>query len=149
MPEPVAASYCGVGNPFSLGPLQPGDRVLDLGCGAGVDAILAALLVGPEGRVVGLDLVPEMLDRARANAQLLKLENISFQETSAESLPVPDNSFEVAIANGVLNLVVDKLQALREIYRVLKPGGRLQVADQVLVGELPPDVATRVASWFR
>lgn len=149
LPEAVAASYCGVGNPFSLGALQSGDRVLDLGCGAGVDAILAALLVGPTGRVVGLDLVPEMVARARANAQLLNLQNLSFLEGRADDLPFEADSFEVVISNGVFNLVVDKLQALREVWRVLKPGGRLQVADQVLVGELPQDPATRVASWFR
>ncbi len=149
LPEVVAASFCGVGNPFSLGAVHPGERVLDLGCGGGVDTILAALMVGPSGSVVGVDLVPEMLARAQENAALLHLENIRFETASAESLPFAANSFDVVLSNGVFNLVVDKLQALREVWRVLKPGGRLQMADQILSGELPQDPATRVASWFR
>jgi arsenite methyltransferase len=149
LPAAVLASYCGVGNPFSLGPLQAGDRVLDIGCGAGVDAIIAALLVGQSGQVVGIDLVPEILDRARQNAELVRLDNLSFEEASAENLPFDDNSFSVVISNGVLNLVVDKTKALQEIFRVMQPGGRLQIADQVLKSDIDQDPSTQVANWFR
>jgi SAM-dependent methyltransferase len=147
LPAAVAASYCGVGNPFSLGPLRAGDAVLDLGCGAGVDAIMAARLVGPSGPVAALDLVPEMLARAQENARLAGVVNIQFREGSAEALPFPDNSFGVVISNGVFNLVVDKIQALREVFRVLKPGGRFMVADQVLAGELPQETQARIDKW--
>jgi SAM-dependent methyltransferase len=149
LPEPVAASYCGVGNPFLLGPIRAGEAVLDLGCGAGVDAIIAARLTGPSGTVTGLDLVPEMLARARENARLARVPNVVFQEASAEQLPFPDNCFDVAISNGVFNLVVAKAKALAEVYRVLKPGGRFLLADQVLSGELPEDTKTLVEKWAR
>ena len=133
----MAAAYCGVGNPFTLGPIHPGDTILDIGCGAGVDSIIAALMVGPSGSVTGVDLVPEMLERAKENARLVGAANVTFLEASAEELPFPDNSFDVVISNGVFNLVVDKAKALGEVYRVLKPGGRFMLADQVLAGELP------------
>jgi arsenite methyltransferase len=149
LPEPVAAFFCGVGNPFSLGPIQPGAAVLDIGCGAGVDSLVAAHVVGPEGRVTGVDLVPEMLARAREHARLAGVDNVIFQESSAEQLPFPDNSFDVVISNGVLNLVVDKVKALSEIYRVLKPGGRFLLADQVLAGELPKELQARIENWAR
>ena len=149
LPEPVAASYCGVGNPFSLGPIREGEAVLDLGCGAGVDAIIAAKLTGPSGAVTGIDLVPEMLAKAGENARLAGVDNVTFQESSAEQLPFPDSSFDVVISNGVFNLVVDKVKALGEVFRVLKPGGRFMLADQMLVGELPQETGSRVASWFR
>lgn len=149
LPEPVAASYCGVGNPFSLGPIREGEAVLDIGCGAGVDSIIAARLVGPAGTVTGIDLVPEMLARARENARLVGIDNVTFQESSAEHLPFSDNSFEVVISNGVFNLVVDKVKAQEEVFRVLKPGGRFMLADQVLAGELPKETRARVENWAR
>lgn len=149
LPAAVAASYCGVGNPFSLGPLRAGEAVLDLGCGAGVDAIMAALMVGPSGPVTGLDLVPEMLARAQENARLAGAAPIDFREGSAEVLPFPDNTFDVVISNGVFNLVVDKPKALQEVFRVLKPGGRFMLADQVLAGELPTEAGARMESWAR
>jgi arsenite methyltransferase len=149
LPEPVTASYCGVGNPFSLGPIQSGETVLDIGCGAGVDAIIAAKMVGPSGRVTGIDLVPEMLVRARENARLARVANVTFQETSGEQLPFPTGSFDVVISNGVFNLVVDKAKALGEVFRVLKPGGRFLLADQVLVGELSQETKARVENWDR
>lgn len=149
LPETVVATYCGVGNPFSLGPITKGEKVLDLGCGTGVDAIFAARMVGSEGAVTGIDLVPEMLTRARENARLAGVANITFTESSAEKLPFLDASFDVAISNGVFNLVVDKLTALKEVWRVLKPGGRFMLADQVLVGEFPEDKGSRLSSWFR
>ena len=149
LPEPVIASYCGVGNPFSLGPIQPGETVLDIGCGAGVDAIIAAKMVGPSGRVTGIDLVPEMLARARENARLARVANVTFQESSGEQLPFPANSFDVVISNGVFNLVVDKAKALGEVFRVLKPGGRFLLADQMLAGELSQETKARVENWAR
>ena len=149
LPEPVAASYCGVGNPFTLGPIREGEAVLDLGCGTGVDAIIAAKLTGPSGAVTGIDLVPEMLAKASENARLAGVDNVVFRESSAEQLPFPDKSFDVVTSNGAINLVVDKVKALGEVFRVLKPRGRLMLADQVLVGKLPQETASRVASWFR
>jgi arsenite methyltransferase len=149
LPEPLAASYCGVGNPFTLGPVHPGEAILDIGCGAGVDSIIAAKMVGPEGKVTGIDLVPEMLAKARENARITGIGNVTFLEASAEQLPFPDNSFDLVISNGVFNLVVDKVKALEEVYRILKPGGRFMLADQVLVGELPKDTQARVENWAR
>ena len=149
LPEKVAASYCGVGNPFSLGPVNRGEAVLDIGCGSGIDSIIAVNLVGPEGKATGIDLVPEMLARAGENARMAGVENVTFMEASAEQLPFPDHSFDVVISNGVFNLVVDKVKALAEVYRVLKPGGRFMLADQVLAGELPKETKARVANWAR
>ena len=149
LPEPVAAAYCGVGNPFTSGPIREDEAVLDIGCGAGVDAIIAAKLTGPSGTVTGIDLVPEMLARASENARLAGVDNVTFRESSAEQLPFPDNSFDVVISNGVFNLVVDKVKALGEVLRVLKPGGRFMLADQVLAGELPKETKARVENWAR
>jgi SAM-dependent methyltransferase len=149
LPEAVAASYCGVGNPFLLGPIHEGEAILDIGCGAGVDAIIAARLAGPSGSVTGIDLVPEMLARASENARLAGVDNLTFQESSAEQLPFPDNSFDLVISNGAFNLVVDKVKALSEVFRVLKPGGRFLLADQVLAGELPRETKARVENWAR
>ncbi len=149
LPEPVAAAYCGVGNPFTLGPIHSGEAVLDIGCGAGVDTIMAALMAGPSGSGTGIDLVPEMLERAQENARLAGALNVEFMEGSAEELPFSDNTFDVVISNGVFNLVVDKVKALGEVYRVLKPGGRFMLADQVLAGELPKDTQARIENWAR
>jgi arsenite methyltransferase len=149
LPEEVQAFYCGVGNPFSLGPMDKGEAVLDMGCGAGVDTLVAAMMVGPGGRAVGIDLTPEMLDRAKANLEKTSLQNVSFQEGSAEELPFPDGTFDVVISNGVFNLVPDKLRALKEIFRVLKHRGRLMMADQILVGEMVGDTRSMVESWAR
>jgi SAM-dependent methyltransferase len=149
LPGAVAAAYCGVGNPFTLGPIREGEAVLDIGCGAGVDSIIAAKLVGPSGAVTGIDLVPEMLARASENARLAGVDNVTFRESSAEQLPFPDNSFDVVISNGVFNLVVDKVKAQGEVLRVLKPGGRFMLADQVLAGELPKETKARVENWAR
>ena len=131
LPESVQAAYCGVGNPFSLGAIDPGMAVIDIGCGAGVDTLFAALMVGPGGRVVGIDITPEMVERAKANLNQMKLPNVSFYQASAEQLDFPPEGFDVAISNGVLNLVVNKERALAEIYKVLKPGGRLMLADSI------------------
>ncbi len=149
LPEAVLQAFCGVGNPFSLGPIRSGETVLDIGCGAGVDTLIAARLVGPTGRVAGVDATPEMIARARANLALAGLTNVSFEIAAAETLPFPDREFDVVISNGVINLTVDKEQALREVHRVLKRGGRLMVADMVLVTELPGDQAGKVENWFQ
>lgn len=149
LPEPVAASYCGVGNPFALGPVRKGEAVLDIGSGAGVDAILAGMMVGPEGKVAGIEMVPEMLSKAKENLRMTDLKNVSFVEGSAEKIPFPDESFDAVISNGVLNLVIDKAGALEEALRVLKPNGRFYIADQILVGQLPSDKKARVKSWFQ
>ncbi len=147
LPEEILSSYCGVGNPFSLGPINKGEAVLDVGCGAGVDTLVAAMMVGPEGKVVGIDLTSEMLGRARANLEKTSLGNVSFQEGSAEDLPFPDESFDVVLSNGVINLIPDKPKAVREIFRVLKPNGRLMIADQILAGQMPGDTRSMVESW--
>lgn len=129
VPEATIASFAGTGNPFAVGRLEQGDHVVDVGCGAGIDSIIAAAMVGPTGRVVGVDMTPEMITKARIGAEQAGAGNVSFRQGLAESLPVEDQWADVAISNGVLNLFPDKLAALREIARVLKPGGRLQVGD--------------------
>jgi SAM-dependent methyltransferase len=149
LPEAAVASYCGVGNPFSLGPVHEGESVLDIGCGCGVDTLIAAIMVGPKGKAVGIDLVPEMLVRARENIRKMSFTNVTFQETSSEDLPFPDESFDVVLSNGVFNLIPDKAKALAEVLRVLKPRGRLMMVDQILTGALPDDPKARVDSWFK
>lgn len=140
IPMAIRERFVGVGNPFSLGPIRAGESVLDLGCGAGFDAFIAAQRVGLEGRVVGIDLSPEMLAVALAGQAETGFHQIEFFEAPVEALPFPDASFDVALSNGVLNLVPDKPAALREICRMLRPGGRLQACDIGLVGDrLPPD----------
>jgi arsenite methyltransferase len=149
LPEEVISSYCGVGNPFSIGPINKGEVVLDIGCGAGVDTILAAMKAGPTGKAVGIDIVPEMLQRAKSNMELTGLKNIRFERTSGEVLPFSDNEFDVVISNGVFNLIPDKAALLKEVSRVLKPGGRLMLADQVAIGSVQKDMKTRLANWFQ
>ncbi len=114
-----------------------------------MDTLVAAILVGPEGRVTGIDLVPEMLDRARTNLERTALRNVTFQEGSAEQLPFLDGAFDVVISNGSINLVPDKAIALREVFRVLKSSGRFLLADQILTGEMPADTESMVRNWAR
>jgi arsenite methyltransferase len=147
LPEDAVSSYCGVGNPFLLGPIDEGDVALDIGCGGGVDTFIAAMMVGPGGKAVGLEYVPEMLDRARQNLSRSGLTNVAFEEGSGEVLPFPDESFDVVISNGVFNLIPDKERALGEVFRVLVSGGRLMIADQVLSGKPPADTASVVDTW--
>jgi SAM-dependent methyltransferase len=149
LPEAVASSYCGVGNPFALGGIHAGESVLDFGCGAGVDAILAAMMAGPTGFVVGIDIVPEMIARAKVNLKTMAIDNLCFQTTAGERLPFPNDAFDVVISNGVFNLIPDKEGVLAEIHRVLKPGGRLMLADQLAVGSVQKDIQTRLANWFQ
>jgi ubiquinone/menaquinone biosynthesis C-methylase UbiE len=149
LPESVQAAYCGVGNPFSLGAIDPGMAVIDIGCGAGVDTLIAALMVGPGGKTVGIDMTPEMIECANKNLNQMKLPNVSFYQASAEQLEFPNEGLDVAISNGVLNLVVNKERALAEIYKVLKPGGRLMLADQILTGEPPESKKDMLTSWYR
>jgi SAM-dependent methyltransferase len=149
LPKDVLASYCGVGNPFTLGPINQDEAVLDLGCGAGVDTLISAIMVGPEGKVVGIDFSLEMIERAMENLRKTALANVTFQEASAEDLPLPDASFDAVISNGVFNLIPDKLMALKEVFRVLKPLGLLMIADQVLTAGPPEDTRSMVENWAR
>lgn len=148
LPDAVASSFCGVGNPFSLGKINAGEHILDLGCGAGVDTHLAAMMAEPDGSAVGVDMVPEMITRAESNLKMTGMTNVRFQTAAAETLPYPDRAFDVVISNGVINLIPDKEGVLAEIKRILKPGGRLMVADQIAVGSVQTDVRARLANWF-
>lgn len=147
LPDSVVESFAGVGNPFALGKLEPGETVLDLGAGAGFDAILAAQQVGPQGKVIGVDMTPAMLEKARANAATLGLDHMEFREGVIEALPVEGESVDVIISNGVINLTPDKESALAEAFRVLKPGGRLQIADIIVQREVPEDARNNIDLW--
>ena len=147
LPDQIVESFAGVGNPFALGSLQPGETTLDLGCGAGFDALLAARQVGPEGYVIGIDMTPAMLTKAACNAQLLGLDNIEFRHGFAESLPLSDASVDVAISNGVINLCPDKHSVFAELFRVLRPGSRLQLADIVVRRAVPDDARIDIDLW--
>jgi SAM-dependent methyltransferase len=143
----VVESFAGVNNPFSMGALRPGETVLDVGSGAGFDAILAARMVGPTGRVIGVDMTPEMRAKAAANARLVGLANVEFCDGLAEALPLDDASVDVVISNGVINLCPDKLAVYRELFRVLRPGGRLQIADVVVQKPVPREAVADVDLW--
>ncbi len=138
-PDKLIELFCGVGNPFSLGEIMPGETVLDVGCGAGFDIYCLSKMVGLKGKAFGIDMTPEMVERARKNLVLAGVTNAIVQVASSESIPFEDNSFDVVTSNGVLNLSPDKEKSFCEIYRVLKPGCRLQFADMVLKEELPPE----------
>ena len=142
IPEPTVASFAGTGNPFGAGPIAPDERVVDVGCGAGIDTLIAAHMVGEHGRVIGVDMTRAMLDRARASARAMGATNVDLREGYAEALPVEDEWADVVISNGVMNLFPDKLAGLREMARILRPGGRLQVGD-ILVERTVPDGAKR------
>ena len=147
LPAGTVDSFAGTGNPFSMGALQPGERVLDIGCGAGFDSLLAAQSVGPSGSVVGLDMTEAMLDKARRGAEELGLSNIDFRRGYLEELPFDDDSFDVVISNGVVNLTPDKAASLQQIYRVLRPGGRFQIADIVVHKEVPQSAKDDIDLW--
>jgi arsenite methyltransferase len=147
VPDPSVESFAGVANPFSLGRIAPGATVLDLGCGAGTDLLVAAQMTGPGGRVIGVDMTPSMLERARESAQAMALANVELHESLIETLPLPDASVDVVISNGVIDLVPDKDAVFAEIDRVLRAGGRLQVADVVIHTEVSEDARKRIDLW--
>ena len=142
MPESAIEAFAGVGNPFSQGTLKPGERVVDLGSGGGFDCFVAAEQVGTEGRVVGVDMTDEMLQRSRSAATAMGLGNVEFRQGIIEDLPVENGWADVVISNGVINLCADKRRVFGEIMRVLKPGGRLQFAD-IATGKAVPEAAIR------
>ena len=147
LPRGAVVSMAGTGNPFALGDIRPGERVVDCGSGAGTDALIAARLVAPTGRVIGVDMTPEMLATARVNADEAGISNVEFREGLLEALPVETGWADVVISNGVLNLVPDKAAALAEMHRVLRPGGRLQVADIVLERSVSATSKQDVSLW--
>ena len=147
IPESAIESLAGTGNPFALGLIEAGDRVVDVGCGAGIDSLIAARMAGPRGAVVGVDMTPAMLAKARAGATAMNAENVEFREGYAESLPVPDEWADIVISNGVMNLFPDKTVGLREMARVLKPGGRLQIADILVTKAVPQSAKRDIDLW--
>jgi SAM-dependent methyltransferase len=147
LPDRAVESFAGVGNPFSLHRLREGDRVVDVGSGAGFDSFIAAGQVGDSGQVVGVDMTPEMLTKARATAEALGLDHVEFREGLAESLPVDDGWADAIIANGVINLCADKQAVFTDIRRVLKPGGWLQFADIANGRPVPPEALRDIDLW--
>jgi arsenite methyltransferase len=147
IPESSIEAFAGTGNPFSLGELRPGERVVDLGSGAGIDSLIAAKKVGPEGRVIGVDMTPAMLEKARQAAEEAGLSNLEFREGYAEELPVADGWADVVISNGALNLMPDKAAALQEMARVLGPDGRLQIGDILVQKAVPESAKRKIDLW--
>jgi arsenite methyltransferase len=147
LPQNAVLSSLGCGNPTALAQLNPGETVLDLGSGGGIDVLLSARLVGPSGKAYGLDMTDEMLTLARENQRKAGVENAEFLKGEIESIPLPDNSVDVIISNCVINLSGDKDRVLREAFRVLKPGGRFAVSDVVTRGEVPADVRQNMLLW--
>lgn len=147
LPEETIASFAGTGNPFRLGVLARGEQVVDVGSGAGMDSIIAAHMVGPDGHVIGVDMTPAMLARARQGATVLALQNVEFRDGYAEALPVPDEWADVVISNGVLNLAPGKAAALGEMHRALKPGGRLQIGDILVQRPVPASAKRKIDLW--
>jgi arsenite methyltransferase len=147
LPAECTASFAGIGNPHSIAPVLLGETVVDIGSGAGTDLLLAARHAGPTGRAVGIDMTEAMRDRARASAAAVGLSNVEVHNADATALPLPDASVDVVISNGVLNLVPEKEKAFAEILRVLRPGGRLQLADIVIDIELGENVRRNIDLW--
>ncbi len=147
VPDQTVASFAGVANPFSLGRIEQGMTVLDLGCGAGTDLLIAAQMVGPSGKVIGVDMTASMLERARSSAEAMGLSNVELHESLIEQLPLPDRSVDVVISNGVIDLVPDKEAVFDEIDRVLRPGGRVQLADVVIHDQVSEDARARIDLW--
>ena len=146
-PNDAIKSALGVGNPIRRAELRSGEVVIDLGCGGGIDTLIAARLVAPSGRAIGLDTLPEMLERAAANARAGGTQNVTWVRGELEAIPLAESSVDVAISNGVFNLSPRKSRALQEAFRVLRSGGRISVADIVLDEELPPEVMTDPDAW--
>jgi SAM-dependent methyltransferase len=147
LPESLTDAYAGCGNPVALASLQEGEIVLDLGSGAGLDAFMAAEAVGESGRVIGVDMTPEMVQKAKENAEIIKATNTEFRLGEIEQLPVDDVSVDVVISNCVINLAPDKAKVFREAFRVLRPGGRLMVSDMVIIKTLPEEVRESIHSY--
>jgi SAM-dependent methyltransferase len=147
VPEASVESFAGVANHFVLGHIEDGATVVDLGCGAGTDLLVAAQMVGAEGKAIGIDMTASMLERVRRSADEMRLENVELHEGLIESLPLDDESVDVVISNGVLDLVPDKEAVFSEIDRVLRPGGRLQIADVIIHKEVSEDARKRIDLW--
>jgi SAM-dependent methyltransferase len=147
LPEEAIAPFAGTGNPLSLGTVHPGERVVDVGCGAGIDSLIAAQTAGPTGQVIGVDMTPAMLARARRAMAQMGLTNVEFREGYGEALPVADGFADVVISNGVLNLMPDKPAALAEMARVLRPGGRLQIGDILVDRPVPESAKRQIDLW--
>jgi len=147
VPESAVESFAGVANPWTMGRLAAGERVLDLGSGAGTDSLVAAQMVGPHGRVTGIDMTDAMLAKARAAATEMGVTNIEFVEGEAEGLPFADASFDVVISNGVIDLVPDKDAVFGELYRVLAPGGRMQIADVTIQNPVSEEGRRKIDLW--
>ena len=147
LPEVNIASFAGTGNPFMLGPINPGETVVDVGSGSGFDALIASKFVGPSGQVVGIDMTREMRAKATKGAKELDAGNIEFREGMAEDLPLPDEFADVVISNGVLNLTVNKVDTLKEWARILKPGGRLYIGDIVVSKAVPQSALDDISLW--
>jgi arsenite methyltransferase len=147
VPEATVESFAGVANHWTLGRIEPGSVVLDLGCGAGTDLLIAAQMTGSAGRVIGVDMTATMLERARQSATEMGLTNVELHESLIEALPLDDASVDVVISNGVIDLVPDKDAVLDEIDRVLRPGGRLQLADVIIHHEVSDDARSRIDLW--
>ena len=147
MPDRAVESFAGVGNPFSLRTLEAGDRVVDIGSGAGFDSFIAADQVGPSGHVIGIDMTPEMLAKSRQTAEDIGVDHVEFREGLAESLPVEDGWADVVISNGVINLCADKRAVFDEVRRVLRPGGWMQYADIANGLPVPPEALRDIDLW--
>ncbi|MDR7484552.1 MAG: methyltransferase domain-containing protein [Armatimonadota bacterium] len=147
LPRGAIEQALGVGNPVRAAGLRPGEVVIDLGCGGGIDTILAARAVAPTGRAIGLDMLPEMLEVAARNAAEAGVDNVEWVRGEIEAIPLPSDTADVAISNGVVNLSPRKSRAFAEIFRVLKPGGRMVIADIVVDDDLPPEILTHAAAW--
>jgi arsenite methyltransferase len=147
VPDTAVESFAGVANPWTMGRLAPGERVLDLGSGAGTDSLIAAQMVGESGRVTGIDMTPAMLAKARAAAAELGAGNAEFVESEAEHLPFEDESFDVVISNGVIDLIPDKDAVFSELFRVLAPGGRMQIADVTIQNPVSEEGRRNIDLW--
>jgi SAM-dependent methyltransferase len=147
IPESAIESFAGTGNPFSIGEIRPGERVIDIGCGAGIDSLIAAKKVGADGRVIGIDMTKAMLDKARQAGEEAGLSEVEFRYGHAENLPVRDGWADVVISNGVINLTPDKEVTFREIVRVLKPDGRIQIGDILVQKQVPDSAKRKIGLW--
>jgi len=147
LPVEIVDSFAGTGNPFTLGSINQGDVVVDVGSGSGFDSLIASTMVGAEGKVVGIDMTAEMLNKARAGSEKMGAQNVEFREGLADNIPLPDEFANVVISNGVLNLSLDKVQTLREWARILKPGGRLYIGDIMIAQAMPQSALDDISLW--